>query len=116
MSRSDRGTCSVPLSSYPKPPCTGYLPARCRSRLRNGMMGMLRLGVATFGIAILAGTAAADVIELKTGQRVEGDVLKEQGDVLYVDLGFEVLRVPASQVRSRSATSASSDGKSAEVS
>ena len=47
-----------------------------------------------------------DVIELKSGHRVEGDVLKEQGDVLYVDLGFEVLRVPMSQVRSRTANGA----------
>lgn len=45
--------------------------------------------------------AAVELIELKSGYRVEGDVLKEQGETLYVDLGFEVLRIPLSQIRSR---------------
>lgn len=45
--------------------------------------------------------AAVEVIELKSGYRVEGDVLKEQGETLYVDLGFEVLRIPVGQIRSR---------------
>lgn len=44
---------------------------------------------------------SADVIELKTGQRVEGDVLKETETHLLVDLGFEILRVPRDQVSSR---------------
>jgi serine protease Do len=66
--------------------------------------------------SLVATFASADVIELKTGQRVEGDVLKEQGDVLYVDLGFEVLRVPVSQVRQRTASSANAPAASSDVS
>jgi serine protease Do len=50
-----------------------------------------------------AAFAAVEIIELKSGHRVEGDVLKEQGDTVYVDLGFEVLRIPVSQIRARKA-------------
>jgi serine protease Do len=62
------------------------------------------LWTAMIGALCVASPLPADVIELKTGQRLEGDVLKEQGDVLYVDLGFEVVRVPIAQIRLRTAT------------
>jgi len=68
---------------------------------------MRMLSAAMFAI-VMASFAHADVIELRTGQKVEGEVLKEQGDALYVDLGFEVLRIPVSQVRHRAASSANS--------
>ncbi|MBW3540290.1 MAG: trypsin-like peptidase domain-containing protein [Planctomycetes bacterium] len=45
--------------------------------------------------------AARDVIELKSGHRIEGDVLKEQGDALFVDIGIDVIRVPRDQIASR---------------
>jgi len=48
-----------------------------------------------------AGTASADVIELKTGQKIEGEVLKDQADELIVDIGVDIVRIPASQVKSR---------------
>src|SRR5574339_681918 len=73
--------------------------------------GWLRLVMFLAVIGSRSELACADVIELKSGHRVEGDVLKEQGEVLYVDLGFEVLRVPISQVRSRTANA--SNGKAA---
>lgn len=41
-----------------------------------------------------------DVIELKTGQKIEAEVLKEKGDALYVDLGTEVIRIPRNRIRS----------------
>jgi serine protease Do len=45
----------------------------------------------------------ADVIELKTGQKLEGDVLKETGGELVVDLGVDIVRIPISQIKSRQA-------------
>jgi serine protease Do len=48
-------------------------------------------------------TARADVIELKTGQKLEGDVLKESGGELVVDLGVDIVRIPVSQIKSRQA-------------
>ncbi len=67
---------------------------------------MSRIGC-SLGLCVLLGsgmTAWADVIELKTGQRLEGDVLKEQSDAIYVDLGVEVVRVPTGQIKTRTAS------------
>ena len=36
----------------------------------------------------------ADVIELRTGQKIEGEVLKEAGGELVVDIGVDIIRVP----------------------
>ena len=47
--------------------------------------------------------SVADVIELKTGHKLEGDVLKQQADLLYVDIGIDVIKVPLNQIKSRSA-------------
>lgn len=48
-------------------------------------------------------TLPAEVIRLKTGHSLEGDVLKEQADAIYVDIGIDVIRVPLNQIQSRSA-------------
>lgn len=52
--------------------------------------------------------ADAEVIRLKTGQSLEGQVLKEQAEAIYVDIGIDVIRVPVGQIASRAkeATSA----------
>ncbi len=57
--------------------------------------------LAVFGFS--AAPTVADVIELKTGHKLEGDVLKQQGDTLYVDIGIDVIKVPLNQIKSRSA-------------
>lgn len=49
----------------------------------------------------------ADVIELQTGQKIEGDVLKERPDELVVDIGVDVIRIPLSQIKHRTLTKAS---------
>lgn len=51
----------------------------------------------------------ADIIELKSGQKLEGDVLKEQSDAIYVDIGVEVVKVPLNQIRQRSASAGSAN-------
>jgi serine protease Do len=45
-----------------------------------------------------AGVACADVIELKDGHQVVGEVLAEKANALFVDLGFDVLRIPRDQI------------------
>ncbi|MBA3313402.1 MAG: trypsin-like peptidase domain-containing protein [Planctomycetaceae bacterium] len=45
--------------------------------------------------------ASADVIRLKSGQTIQGEVLKEVDGTLYVDLGVDVVRVPKDDVLSR---------------
>jgi serine protease Do len=47
--------------------------------------------------------AQGDVIELKTGQKIEGEVLKDAGGELIVDLGVDIVKIPVSQVKSRQA-------------
>src|SRR5262249_9625073 len=58
-------------------------------------------------LAFAAADLRADVIELKTGQKLEGDVLKEGPIELVVDLGIDVVRVPVSQIKSRQTGTAS---------
>jgi serine protease Do len=53
--------------------------------------------------------ASAEVFELKTGHKLEGDVLKQQGDVLLVDIGVDVVKVPLSQIKSRRASQESAN-------
>lgn len=57
----------------------------------------------------LAGTRlspAAELIELKTGQKLEGEVLKERAGELLLDVGVDVVRVPLSLIKSRLTSSA----------
>jgi len=45
-----------------------------------------------------AACASADVIELKDGHQVTGEVLAEKANALFVDLGFDILRIPRDQI------------------
>ena len=67
-----------------------------------------------FVIAAAALTFGADkpgmeLIELKSGNVLKGEVLKERDGVLWVDVGVEVVKVPSQDVRSR--TDATKAGK-----
>ncbi|MCY2968362.1 MAG: trypsin-like peptidase domain-containing protein, partial [Planctomycetota bacterium] len=69
--------------------------------LRNiGLCSTLVTLALAFGFT---GRSTADVIELKTGQKIEGDVLKETGTELVVDIGVDVVKVPVAQIKSREA-------------
>lgn len=61
---------------------------------------LLLSGVALLS-TVVATTSHADVIELKTGHKVEGDVLKQQAETLYVDIGVDVIKIPLNQIKSR---------------
>ena len=50
----------------------------------------------------LPALAAADRLELRGGQSVTGEVLKETPEALFVDLGVEVVRIPKDRVLTRS--------------
>lgn len=45
--------------------------------------------------------AHADIIVMKSGQRVEGEVLKVQKDTVFVDVGVDVIRIPVAQIQER---------------
>ncbi len=47
----------------------------------------------------------AEEILLKSGQRLEGDILKETTQELYLDVGVDVIRIPVDRIASRQAAS-----------
>ena len=64
----------------------------------------MRLSVLCLLATSLCLSARGDVIELRTGQKIEGEVLKEAGGELVVDIGVDIIRVPTSQVKTRTST------------
>ncbi|MEE3285978.1 MAG: peptidase S1, partial [Planctomycetota bacterium] len=57
-------------------------------------------------VAALALTTNADVITLKSGQKIEAPVLKETDNALFLDVGVDVLRVPLEKIASRAKNAA----------
>ncbi|WP_366918888.1 trypsin-like peptidase domain-containing protein, partial [uncultured Gimesia sp.] len=53
----------------------------------------------------------ADWIELVSGHKIQGDVLKQNNTHLLVDIGIEVLRIPVEQIRSRTKSEQAPNGK-----
>ncbi|MEX2287616.1 MAG: trypsin-like peptidase domain-containing protein [Planctomycetaceae bacterium] len=47
-----------------------------------------------------------DTIELISGQTLQGDVLKESSEAVFVDVGVDVVRIPLSRIKSRTSTEA----------
>lgn len=50
-------------------------------------------------IALLGSTAQADTIILVDGARIEGKILKETANAVFVDIGYDVLDVPRNQIQ-----------------
>ncbi|MFM7866362.1 MAG: S1C family serine protease [Planctomycetaceae bacterium] len=76
---------------------------------------VLWCGMLLLSLTLSRVSAAADVIVLKSGQRVEGEVLKVQKDTLFVDVGVDVIRIPVDQIQERSAAAAPDPAKAAPV-
>ena len=67
----------------------------------NGMQPMrLAFSVTLALLASLeaASAAAPDVLELKDGHQVIGEIVSEKSNAFYVDLGFDIIRVPRENV------------------
>ncbi|MFO0954269.1 MAG: trypsin-like peptidase domain-containing protein [Isosphaeraceae bacterium] len=72
-----------------------------RSRFGPACRALLgAVALASFPGAVSA-VAVDEVITLKDGHQVKGDVIAEKPAALYVDLGFDVIRVPRDQIQSR---------------
>ncbi len=54
---------------------------------------------------LLIPAANAEEIQLKTGQRLVGDILKETAEELYLDVGVDVIRIPLDRIATRTAAS-----------
>jgi serine protease Do len=75
-------------------------------------MDMLVKGLPLIVLLSLCVPASADSLEMKGGQKIEAPVLKEEAEALYLDLGFDVVRVPTAAInkRNRKADSTKSTG------
>lgn len=58
--------------------------------------------IAAFGVPALAAGAETETITLKDGQKVVGEVVADRATAVYVDLGYDLLRIPKDQIRKRS--------------
>ena len=54
-----------------------------------------------FCLFVAESGSRADIIVMKSGQRIEGEVLKVQKDILFVDVGVDVIRIPVTQIQER---------------
>jgi serine protease Do len=74
-------------------------------RGNNPMHWSVPLVAAALGVSSLIGPTAdagsIDIIDLKDGKQVVGEILAEKPQAFYVDLGFDVIRIPRDQVSGR---------------
>src|SRR3954471_23673945 len=78
------------------------------------------VAVAGMLLGATSGWGASEVIALKDGHEVTGEVVAEKPGALYVDLGFDIVRIPREQVVHRgkpgaAGTSASASARAADV-
>jgi serine protease Do len=80
-------------------------PIWCGPSILRGINMCFSRSIAGFtlilAILVALSPVRADFIELKSGDKLEGDVLKQQGEFLYVLIGVEVVKVPLNQIKSR---------------
>src|SRR3954464_6899288 len=58
------------------------------------------VAVTALGVLVVGGRieAAPEEIGLRDGHQVSGEVVAEKANALYVDLGFDILRIPRDQI------------------
>ncbi len=59
----------------------------------------MRTSIIAASVLCATGALLADEVHLVSGGRVDGTILKETASTLFVDLGYDVLKIPLSQVR-----------------
>lgn len=57
--------------------------------------------VAAVFCLLRADSFSGEIVSLKTGHKVEGDVLKESSEAIFVDIGVDVVKIPTHQIQSR---------------
>lgn len=66
------------------------------------MLCKLPLSLVLLGL-LLSVPLGAETIQLKSGQKVQGEVLKETESEVYVDIGIDVVRIPVERILHRDA-------------
>jgi len=67
-------------------------------RMTRWIVPMAAAGLGALLLAPTPGWGAPEVIELKEGHQITGEVVAEKPQAIFVDLGFDVLRIPRDQV------------------
>ncbi|MBX3438329.1 MAG: trypsin-like peptidase domain-containing protein [Planctomycetaceae bacterium] len=80
----------------------------CR-KLRSIRLVLWQAGAVLLLLSAISWEAAGEEIQLKSGQRLVGDILKETTEELYLDVGVDVIRIPLDRIATRQAES---DGES----
>lgn len=52
-------------------------------------------------LSLITSAAVADTIQLKSGHKVQGDILKETETEVYVDIGVDVVKIPVERILAR---------------
>ena len=60
--------------------------------------------VCLLGICCAAAPLSGEVIELTSGNRIEGEILKDSAEMVVIDIGVEILKIPVDRIKSRSAS------------
>ena len=76
---------------------------------KNIFAGFLAVFVLPVVLTSVSVQCYADIIELKSGQKIQGEILKVQADAVYIDIGVDVVKVPVDRIKSR--TSGESNSK-----
>lgn len=61
----------------------------------------LRLGIVAALLSLITLPTVADTIQLKSGHKVQGDILKETETEVYVDIGVDVVKIPVERILGR---------------
>ena len=61
-------------------------------------------GIACLIVALATTVSLAEVIELTNGSRIEGEILKDGAEIVVIDIGVDVLKIPTDRIKSRSAS------------
>jgi serine protease Do len=79
-----------------------FLPMMTGAAITRAAAAAVAIGLLGGGLQPLR---AGEEIRLETGQRLQGDVLKETAQEIYLDVGIDVIRIPVERIASRQAIS-----------
>lgn len=74
----------------------------CEShRLERNLMLRRAAGISFVLMVLSGGLLNADVLELTNGNRIEGEILKDASDFVIIDIGVDILKIPADRIKAR---------------
>src|SRR4051794_29682590 len=78
-----------------------FRAARDASPMRMRWPGLIAMASVLCLLVPPARAAVFETLVLKDGQRITGEVVAEKQNALYVDLGYDLVRIPRDQISRR---------------